>query len=498
MHTYKSNLFLLLIAIFMVANVQSAAICEADNDGECFYASPEGLADAICSADEPCTIEAATQKLSGGDFLYLLSGTYTEHYANYDLRALINFDKFFNFQDPQPSAESPVTVKSLEPKQAIIQGDSSAICIVIDKDYIRFDGLVVRNCDGTGMRIRSDIDGHHITVSNSLFEDIAGSDNMGGIVIGNAAGAIIENNEFRGMRPSTSANGNCNSLMLFQASDVTIRNNYFHDTCAGINFKHGERSEGVGGFTKIHGNTFINLDRGLAIESNQNRTEIYNNVLIGSGINIHNENGTRPQFTYYSVIQSNTIVDGYVTLNHGSNDGSYLDGYGLGAKLTTVKNNIFYDTEYNIWPYGADQDFIDGVGLTSDNNCFHQTGSTQSIGYFSNAGSFGDLGDDYPLERFKTEVGFDINSVEFEPVFIDVAASDYRLAHDSPCQEMGITSDAEPAMPDNTPEPESESPMQVDENPQNSGGGATSIVWLMVLFLILVIHRRRLSTFHSE
>ncbi len=421
-----------LFLLFSSITLAQAQVCDAAD--ECWYAAPNGTG-AVCSFNQPCTIEAATEKLSGGDILYLKSGTYTAHYANYQLEALINFDKFFSFQSPLPSAESPVIIKSLEHQKAIIQGDYTKQCVVLDRDHVQFDGLVIRRCNGAGVRIYNDINGNHIHVRNSLIEDIRGSDNMGGVYIGNAAGAVIENNEFRNNAPSSPTNGNCYSIVLFQGADVTIRNNFFHDTCGGIYFKHGERETNLGGFTRIHGNTFKNIGTTSLGKSgiwmNQNRAEIYDNLMLGVPIVIHpNVDGTQAPNSTDAMIHHNTLVDTYIGLGHKRESPS------VGALRPTVRNNVFYNSGYSIWRYGSDQEFTDGIGLVSDNNCFYKVSGDQEISYFSDGGSFGDLGDVYSLAEFKSILGFELNSIETDPLFINAAAGDYRLMDSSACKAI--------------------------------------------------------------
>ncbi|MEJ2419539.1 MAG: right-handed parallel beta-helix repeat-containing protein [Exilibacterium sp.] len=433
--------YLLIGLLGLTLAVSTVNAHECDADDQCWYADPAGSG-TVCSFQNPCTVETATGKLSAGDILYLLPGVYSQHYANYDLLAIINFDKFFQFQTPKPSQSSPVTVKSLVHQQAIIQGDYSQQCVVTDNDYIHFDGLVVRQCRTSGIRIYNDgsgnydpDDGHYVHVRNSLIENIQGPDNMGGVYIGTARGTVIENNEFRGNVPVPATNGNCYSIVLFQSADVTIRDNYFHDTCGGIYFKHGERTTGLGGYTRIHGNTFANIGTTTLGKSgiwmNQNRAEIYDNLLLGVPIVIHpNVDGTQAPNSTDASIHHNTIVDSAIGLDHRRESPS------VGALRPTVEHNVFYNSSYSIWQYGSDQEFTDGIGLVSNNNCFYSSAGDQVIDYFSGDGSFGNLGDSYSLNSFQTLLGFDQQSLQADPQFIDPPGGDYRLANTSACKTI--------------------------------------------------------------
>jgi len=430
----KKITFFFICFFCALSSLSQAVEPQCDAQDQCWYASPTG-SDNLCSYDQPCTIETATDRLSGGDILYLLPGVYDQHYANYDVQAIINFDKFFNFQNPQPSLSAPVIVKSLQPRQAVLRGDYSHQCVVIDRDYIQFDGLTIQRCWGAGVKVYNDINGNYIEVRNSLIEDIRGSDNMAGVYVGPTRGVVIENNEFRGNAPSTSTNGNCYSIILFQAADATIRNNNIHDACGGINFKHGEREAGIGGFTKILYNVLTNISGNPGIRINQNRTEIVDNLLIGTNISLHHEEGTQAQFTQGVKIMNNTIVEGGIVLNHGSADGSYQGLSDLGARNITVNRNVLYNSSYDIWRYGSNADFSAGIGFDSSHNCFYQSSGGQIISYFA-AANFGDLGSDYTLSTIRDSLGFEQNSLEGNPQFVNHVAGNYRLSNESTCKVL--------------------------------------------------------------
>lgn len=430
---------IILLGVFalLVIPVITIAVepqCEAAD--QCWFASPTGSG-SICSYAQPCNIEGAADKLSGGDILYLLPGTYSQTYTHYQLQAIINFNKFFNFQAPQPTEQNPVVVKSLQPKQAVIQGDYSRQCIVLDKGGVHFDGLLVRQCHVAGIRIGYDLAADYVQVRNSLFEEIVATDNMGGVFVHSSKGVVIENNEFRdhyyiGTRDDLLSSG-CSgkALVFFRAVDLTVRNNKIHRTCSGMYYKHGEAVVGQGGFTRIYGNVLYDLGRG-GIESNQNRSEVYDNLVIGSTIEIHsNQDGTQSPNTTDSKVHHNTVVDGGIAI------WQQRDGPSVGALRSSVTHNVFYDSDYTLWQYGDDQAYLDGIGLSSHSNCFYQSSGDQNIGYFAADNIGGPLGDDYTLSEFQAIEGFDLNSVEADPQFINPANQNYRLAEGSACKAIG-------------------------------------------------------------
>jgi hypothetical protein len=422
-------------------------ICEATSPGKCYYVSPSGTGN--CNFTNPCKIKNALALMKGGDYLYLLNGTYSEFYMDdpdWGVNATIPLGKYFGFQNPAPNKTNPLTIKSYPGQHPIIRGDYTKPCVWVDKKSgIIFDGLDIQQCWEAGIFLKWDEPVSDIIVKNCNFSEIVCHDNMGGVFINSAKNVLIDNNTFSSMyyegQKYALSTSDCNgsAMVLFGATNVTISNNEFFNTCSGLYYKHGEVGTGeTGGYTRIINNSFHDLNsRSFCIGINQNRAEIRNNIInCYRGIMLYDEDGTVGPFLLNVTIDHNTIITNGIGLNRGSDTSNFL-----GAINTKVTNNIFYNSTYNIWTYGSDAQYNHGVGLVSNNNCYYNSSGNISIDYFgSDNPAYGgaNTGGVYTLTQWKTQ-GFDLNSTEANPMFINFAAGNYNLQNNSLCKGMGAT-----------------------------------------------------------
>lgn len=412
--------------LFASHSAFAQTVCDA-RQGSCYYVSPVGGGD--CSFESPCTISEALVQLGAGDVMYLRQGTYGSG---------IMIDKYFNFS-PAPTPELPVTIAAYPGETPVIRRSDEPVadnrwCNLIDgESNIIIDGLTIQNCWEAGIRIGYDAPTSNITVRNCDFSEIHCNDNMGGVYIHSAENILIENNTFHdnvynsrdGLR-HTQGKG----LTLFGGIDITVRNNEFYNLGSGLYYKHGERQTGRGGYTRFIGNYFHDIT-GKGLATNQNRSEIRNNILVGTNIRLHNEDGTQADFTFDIQIENNTLVNSGIVLWRG--------GAFSGAKRTTVRNNILYNSSYHIWVYGSDTQYNQGIGHISDGNCFYQSDSQQTIEYFSSDNpAYGgeNTGGSYSLSQWQQQ-DFGDGSIEADPLFSGLAAHNYGLQEGSPCIGKG-------------------------------------------------------------
>lgn len=408
-----------------------ADICEAQEGSSCYYASPNGSGSG--TFEDPGSIRSTTSQLSAGDIVYLRGGEYTSTYRMDDFDVVLNLDKGFNFRSPAPTSDSPATIKGYPGERAIIRGDFSRVCVVIDgPSHLVVSDLTITDCYNAGILIGVNLTREDIQISNVEVSNIQYQDNSSFIQVSGYSNVVIKDSTFHDYIPRTSDNFVGSYLKFFQATDVVVENNLFYGNGGGIYYKHGERATGRGGYTRIVNNTFRDLTR-HSVYTNQNRTEIVGNLMVSAEIIVHQEDGTRlAPFTKNVVIAYNTLVGSGVSLNEGCESGC-IDGLSdLGASDATVNNNIFLDSSYRIWNYGSNSQYNKGINLTSHSNCFDPTG-TQQIRYFSSS-NFGSLGDTYDLAGWQAQ-GWGQNSIE-----VDAALDgNYVPASNSPCAQMGRT-----------------------------------------------------------
>lgn len=404
--------------------------CPAQAPSRCWFASPQGGGTGDFSS--PGTVNDLIPKLSAGDYLYLFGGVYKDYFESNGNSYLININKYVNFSDPQPTESSPVTISGYANEEVIIQGDLNNECILVDGvSHVVFQKIIVEYCFSKGMRIGSDVPETDIRLNNMEFRNIEYYDDSGFIYVHSYTNVVIENSKFHDYIPKPVTNQTGSYIKLYRAIDVTVRNNDFFGVGSGIYYKHGEASALAGGYTHFHNNTFRNLS-GYGISTNQNRTEIYSNLFMDNeGVLVHQEDGSTPPFTRDVDIHNNTFIDSGVVLRSGSNDGSYMGATGLGAKYARVTNNLFVNSQYEIWPYGSNEQYNEGICLTSDENCFSHTSGNMLFQYFS-SDTFGNLGDSYILSDWQS-LGYDINSLETSLVL----SGQYLLPEGHVCQGNG-------------------------------------------------------------
>ena len=423
----------LVVAWPLALQAQNCQVCEAQNGAKCLYVTPTGNGDGQFAS--PGKLSEMLPLLSKGDFLYLRGGEYSETHSidNYDV--VLNLEKYLNFTNPQPTQTEPITIKSYPGEQAILRGDFSSTCVVIEEqEHLVLENLEIRDCLNSGIWLYTDYGASDIALRGIHIHNIQYDDNSGFISVVGYHDVIIENGLFHDYIPRTDGYVGF-YLKFFLAKDVVVRNNELYGNGGGLYYKHGEAILNQGGFTRVENNHFHDLTQ-AAVQSNQNRMEIRDNLMIGSGISLHLEDGTKAVFTTGTVIEFNTLVDSGIGLNAGSNDGSYLGLFGLGAKQTSIRRNILYNSDYSFWRYGSDEQYNEGIGLNTSKNCFYQSSGNQVFDYFSNDNN-GVLGGEYSLLGFQNLLGQDLNSIESDPQFVNPAQGNYRLSDDSACKTLG-------------------------------------------------------------
>nr|WP_319835053.1 hypothetical protein [Gilvimarinus sp. SDUM040013] len=393
-------------------------VCEANVDSRCYYSGPGATGDG--SFKNPGSIESLIPQLSRGDYLYLRGGVYTDYYRVTSAESIINLEKYVNFSDPQPTVTQPVTIKGYPDEQVTIRGDLTKGCVHIDGiSNLVLQDMRIENCFNKGVRVGYDIPEENITLRNIEFANMEYYDDSGFLYVHSYDNVVIENCQFHDYIPKAGTDQVGAYVKFYRATNITVRHNEFYGQGAGIYYKHGETTPGSGGYTRIHDNYFHDLTGSgnlSSIDTNQNRTEIYNNRFINTGgVRVHREDGTSPPFTTGVEISYNTFVGGTLYLADGSNDGSYMSAYGLGAKSANIHHNVFSDTQYRVWTYGSDVEFNEGINLSSDHNCYYSSTGEYKINYFAAEGSWGDLGDNYALSDWQA-LTYGANSIEGIPL----------------------------------------------------------------------------------
>jgi len=278
----------------------------------------------------------------------------------------------------------------------------------------------------------------HINFTNVVFDGnndgihypcvVAGSD------IANWANNIVfDNCEFK------DAGGSKSGLSIEDWShDITIKNSSAHDnTDNGIQvWTSGAASSGPYNIIIENTDSYSNSNYGMGLSYHVKDSVIrycrtYSNV-VGFG----GEAGGTGNEYYYNISYGNSqkgaeIDDGHTAANWYNNvfydngdHGIYIHSGASNGQV--IKNNIFYglaaDSSYMIYVGGT-------VTITSDNNCFYDTGTNKWHWHGSDYTTFA---------NWKTNSSQDASSINQDPVFIDASTNKYSLQSSSPCIDAGV------------------------------------------------------------
>ncbi len=393
--------------------ISGEVICQAQTPSRCIYASPQG--EGAGTFIDPASLKDALAQAAAGDFVYLRGGVYTDYvtYGNGN-HAIMNLNKNAPRALPLPTIDRPLVITGYPDEEAVIRGDFSDRCVVVDRrSHYIFSHFKVERCLNEGIRLGLDIPQQDIVFDGIEVSNIRYQDNSGFLTIHSYENVVIRNSLFHDYDQLPGPEGFGFYIKLFGGKDILIINNEFYGAGSGIYYKHGESTHDGGGYTRIYQNTFHDLVEELAISSNQNRTEIKGNLMLNADVSIHHEDGTQEIFTNDIQVEYNTFIDSRIILNQGSD--TYIQDVQLGAFNANVSNNIILDSDYIIWPYGPDSQFLQGVGLNSNHNCLFNSASNFQVNYFGADGSWGDEGGIYTSAQWQ-QLGFDTQSQFVDPM----------------------------------------------------------------------------------
>ncbi len=241
--------------------------------------------------------------------------------------------------------------------------------------YFVFDGITFSGSNKANVIAKGD---------NLTFTDCAfvGAEKAGLVITSESSAVSVSGSSFN----SNAQDGDVASLEIY-GDNVSIIANKVHDSGASsIVFGSGET-------ILIANNYFYNsTDATINIGGTVDGLDIYNN-------------------SFYEN-EANPLI--------------YVPSDFAGGAIE-LKNNIFHSSVEGASIYEFQADYN---SLTSDNNLFYTPEYSDLM--------FSDRGDYYTLSDWQA-VGYDANSIEDDPLYVDVVNGDYHVQKDSPAIDAGDT-----------------------------------------------------------
>ncbi|MHC4398038.1 MAG: hypothetical protein ACYS1A_20535, partial [Planctomycetota bacterium] len=320
--------------------------------------------------------------------------------------------------------------------------------------------------------------------------------NVTGLEVGNTGDVEIYNCVFYDNFDRTGAQGathNSTGMVCFNGfnpdrGDVTVHDCEFYQTRptsqisgAGLKYKHANQNPAAGFY--VYNNTFTN-NKFLAFSSSCSNTDFHHNLIVdGASIRSVDEGGTTHQTNL--MFEYNTI---YGSKAYNFNPSiSYRNGDFPNDPTNVVfQNNIIYDDASSYDKYSGMVDVgtyiedpiynITVAALTFGNNCYYNSNTACKFNFAG--GGWASWGGSFTLSGWQSEYGYDTDSVEADPLFVDAPNGDFHLQGGSPAAGMGMYAGIGPQPPGQASNPSPSNgatSVSVDADLSWSGGsGSTS------------------------
>jgi len=358
------------------------------------------------------TIEHAVQVVQAGDIVYVRAGTYyIKARGNRYEPALnpANSGSPGNYIVIAAYNGEPVTI-TYDPEISGPSGPHSGPLIgTYRKSYIKWEGFKIiettagYHADTGPVAIWSS---DHIIVENCeiIGTYIPTTNNHDGIRIEKAEHVTIRNCRIHGVKGDL---WNSGGIKLYYTKDTVIEHNEIYDCTRG----------------------FYDKDSGIRNIFRYNLVHDCEYGFMYPGNAAHTENGEVYQNIFYNCKKGAHLIDGgddhgwkvYNNIFYG-NEIDVLERLRGTHGISNFYNNIFSNVSS---PYAVRRD-IQTIA-DSDYNCFHNY-SSFVIGWHSIGG----------LSDWQQQTGFDLHSIENDPLFINPDSHDFHLSPTSPCLNVGI------------------------------------------------------------
>ena len=397
------------------------ASCEAPAGNKCVHISLGGSDGNAGTYSAPyATFAKAHSVVVAGDYIYYLSGVYTNDNAHF-----IQYDKNL-------SSGQSITIKP-HPGHTVVfdnQGRDGSLAVIGGRGAI-VEGFEFRNSHFggpagalNGWTQGIGIWGTYTHFRRNYVHNITGSasGNGGSLRIQNTTNNQVYNNYFHDLKiGGTGAKANVNHVIVMDAANNQVYGNYFSGSAAGCFLqKHNPHA---GNQSTLYNNTFV----GCQIHGSNGEGygwTIRNNLYINSQMAFNYAGASNYTFEYNTVYYTGpTLVPGNgAPIAFRRNILYQAGGMGSGTEVTMRFSPYLSSTEYST---ARSSDAI-------DYNCYFNAGGSVRISYFAQASGQ----TSYTLAQFRSSIGKDLNSIEANPQFVS-AGTDFHTQAGSPCSAMG-------------------------------------------------------------
>ncbi|MHC4738395.1 MAG: LamG-like jellyroll fold domain-containing protein, partial [Planctomycetota bacterium] len=364
---------------------------------------------------------------------------------------------------------------------------------IINCSYTEIGGFEIKNGYGYGIRIP---ESDNITVHDMHIHDTNGANanNVCGLEVMNSHDIEVYDSVFNDNYDRTGEGPieNSTAMVCFNSwsngGNVTVHDCEFYQTLpmsgiSGCGLKYKHASEDPNAFFHVYNNTFRN-NKIFSFASGTANTHFHHNLInTGGSMRSKNQGGNTHQtnqlFEYNTVYKSNAFY--FVPFIDDRNPDFPNDPTNV-----VFQHNITY---HNAASYSIFNGMVD-VGtyitdalydicvdaLTFSHNCYYNPNIACKFNFA--AGGYASEGGSFTFSGWQTEYGYDTDSVEADPLFVDPNNDDFHLQGGSPADGMGMYAGIGPQPPGQAYNPspaDTATDVSVTEDLSWSGGsGATS------------------------
>lgn len=402
-------------------------------------------------------------QLTGGDCIYLADGVYSEtfHPGEWQKGPTGGGSFVAYFRGLRSDTGRPFRIKALPGHKPLIDPRGKGIGLsIFQSSNWEIEGVEVANAYGRGISLN---ESKKLRLRKVHIHDTDGVDNnnIAGLYITDCWDVLIFNCVFNDNYDRTCADTagkateNSANVVIFggmQGGDIRIANCQVYQSLplsdklsgGGIKYKHASRVPDAR--FSVYRNVFWNC-KFFAFGSGTANTHFHHNLIIGgAGISSRDFGGVTHQTNQifeYNTIYNSTGFQLNPTIRWRN------EKFPDDPKSIVFRNNIVVDDveKYSnergivtVGTYMPDEVYDITAGqLKFESNCYFNphTAVQFSMGAGFNYKDGYRKGDTYSLQQWQTKYGYDADSIEADPVFVDADKGDFQLREDSPCGNLG-------------------------------------------------------------